>query len=74
MLQPPYHAADYPKLIDLLGVEEFERTVCPLNVARERYRGYEEGCAEMYAILEAYVTVSLMKSTTPFSGVGYGYS
>ena len=60
--KPPHHIADYPVLFELLGPEEFERTVCPLDVARERFAGYREGRAEGYAILEAYVITSLAKS------------
>ena len=58
-MHPPYAVADYPTLLALYGLEEFERTVCPPDVAQERYRGYEEGRAEGYAILEAYVTIQL---------------
>ena len=41
--QPPFHPKDYPALLELLGQEEFERQVCPLDVARERYLREEEG-------------------------------
>ena len=36
--QSPIQPEDYPKLLELLGREEFERRVCPLGVARERLR------------------------------------
>ena len=32
-----FHPKDYPALLELLGSEEFERRVCPLDVARERW-------------------------------------
>ena len=37
--QPPFRPQDYPKLLELLGPAEFERRVCPLDVAREGWRG-----------------------------------
>ncbi len=46
-----FNVRDYPHLLDLLGPEEFERQVCPLEVARERYKGWMEG----YRLLEACV-------------------
>lgn len=52
VLTPHYHIADYPVLLELLGPDEFERTVRPLHVARERLAGYREGRAEGYAILD----------------------
>ena len=52
MLTPHYHIADYPALHELLGPEEFKRTVRPLHVARERLAWYREGRAEGYAILD----------------------
>ncbi len=33
---------DYAALLELLGQEEFERRVCPLDVARERLRERRE--------------------------------
>ena len=35
--QPPFQPKDYPALLELLGQEEFERRVCQLDVARERW-------------------------------------
>ena len=32
-------------------------------MARERYRGYEEGRAEGYAVLEAYALLALARGT-----------
>lgn len=40
--QPPFHPKDYADLLELLGPEEFERRVCPLDVARERLRERRE--------------------------------
>lgn len=36
--QPPFHPKDCLALLKLLGPEEFEQRVCPLDVARERWR------------------------------------
>ena len=33
-----FHPKDYPLLLELLGPEEFERRVCPRDVARRRWR------------------------------------
>ncbi len=41
--QPPFHPKDYPALLELLGPEEFERRVCPLDVARKRWRRWQGG-------------------------------
>ena len=41
--QPPFHPKDYTALLELLGPEEFEQRVCPLDVARERWRHWLEG-------------------------------
>ena len=40
--QPPFHPKDYPILLELLGSKEFERRVCPLNLACERLRERRE--------------------------------
>ena len=42
-LKPPFWPEDYPSLLELLGPEEFERVVCPLDLARVRYRQWERG-------------------------------
>lgn len=39
--KPPFHVDDYPALLGLLGPEDFERVVCPLDLARVRYRRWE---------------------------------
>ena len=62
-LKPPFWPEDYPALLELLGPDEFKRAVCPLDLARERYRGYLEGRREGYALLEAYVTIQLAQGT-----------
>ena len=41
--QPPFHPKDYSALLELLGPEEFERRVCPLDVARERWQEWRGG-------------------------------
>ena len=63
MFHPPYHIADYPVLLELLGPDKFEATVCQVDVARERYRGYQEGRREGYTILEAYVLTCLARGS-----------
>ena len=62
-MHPPYAVADYPTLLALYGPEEFERTVCPLDIARERYRGYREGRRGGYVVLEAYVLTCLARGS-----------
>ena len=41
--QPPFHTKDYPALLELLGPEEFERRVCPLEQARREYGNWLTG-------------------------------
>ena len=41
-----FHPKDYAILLELLGQEEFERRVCPLDVARERLRERRERIPE----------------------------
>ena len=40
-VKPPIHVDDYPALFELLGQEESERVVCPLELARVQYRQWE---------------------------------
>ena len=37
-LKPPHWPEEYPALLELLGPEEFERQVCPLDLARVQYQ------------------------------------
>jgi hypothetical protein len=36
-LKPPFWPEDSPALLELLGPEEFERVVCPIDLARVQY-------------------------------------
>ena len=41
--KPPFWPEDYPVLLELLGEEEFERVVCPLELARVQYQQWLRG-------------------------------
>ncbi len=43
LLPQPFHIEDYPALLELPDLGEFERTIYPLDVARERYLEWREG-------------------------------
>jgi len=38
-LKPPFWPEHYPDLLELLGPEEFERVVCPIDLASEQFSG-----------------------------------
>ncbi len=42
-LKPPFWPEDYPALLELLGPEEFERVVCPIDLAWVQYDQWLRG-------------------------------